>query len=166
VGDFNGDAKPDLAVANENPSNVSILLGNGNGTFQAAANFGVGSQPTSVVVGDFNGDGTLDLAVGNEASTNVSILLGKGDGTFLAPDNYGAGGGPVSIATGDFNGDGKPDLAVANWFAGNVSILLATAGSPVIPESPSVILLPLMGIVAAGLVLIRERRARLGQRIG
>jgi hypothetical protein len=65
VGDLNGDGKPDLAVANYNSNTVSVLLGNGNGTFAAAVNYGTGSFPLSVAIGDLNGDGRLDLAVAN-----------------------------------------------------------------------------------------------------
>src|SRR5438034_348997 len=68
VGDFNGDGNQDLAVANSGSANVSILLGNGDGTFGAASNFGAGGQPHSVAVGDFNGDGNQDLAVANIGS--------------------------------------------------------------------------------------------------
>ena len=79
VGDFDGDGKPDLAVANALSDNVSVLLGNGDGSFQAAKNFGAGSYPVSVAVGDFNGDGKPDLAVANSAynsgSNNVSVLI-------------------------------------------------------------------------------------------
>ncbi len=91
VGDFNGDGKPDLAIANSGSNTVSILLGNGNGTFKAAANYCVGSLPESVAVGDFNGDGKPDLAVANYASGNVSILLGNGNGTFKAAVNLHRG---------------------------------------------------------------------------
>ena len=63
VGDFNGDGKLDLVTANAGADDVSVLLGNGNGTFQAPTNIGIGSNPQSVAVGDFNGDGKLDLAV-------------------------------------------------------------------------------------------------------
>jgi len=123
VGDFNGDGKLDLAVANNGSNNVSILLGNGDGAFQAAADYGAGTEPYSVAVGDFNGDGKLDVVVANEGG-NVSILLGNGDGTFQAAVNYGAESEPTSVAVGDFNGDGKLDLAVANYGSSNVSILL------------------------------------------
>ena len=70
-----------------------MLLGNGDGTFQAAVNYGAGDVPaTSVAVGDFNGDGKADLAVANESdSGNVSVLLGNGDGTFQTAVNYGSG---------------------------------------------------------------------------
>src|SRR5437016_1076340 len=60
VGDFNGDGKPDLAVANYHSDNVAVLLGKGDGTFQPAANYNAGANPQSVAVGDFNGDGKLD----------------------------------------------------------------------------------------------------------
>ena len=123
VGDFNLDGKPDLAVANSDSDNVSVLLGNGLGGFAAATNFGVGSQPFSVAVGDFNLDGKPDLAVANLDSNNVSVLLGNGLGGFAAATNFGAGGAPYSVAVGDFNLDGKPDLAVANFDSNNVSVL-------------------------------------------
>ena len=122
VGDFNGDGKPDLAVTNAN-SSISVLLGNGDGTFQAAVNYGVGSGSSSVAVGDFNGDGKLDLAVAN-GNSSISVLLGNGDGTFQAAVNYGVGSGSSSVAVGDFNGDGKLDLAVANWNGSTISVLL------------------------------------------
>src|SRR5213592_817094 len=71
VGDFNGDGKQDLAVTNISTNSVSILLGNGNGTFGAPATFPVGSTPTSLAVGDFNGDGKQDLAVANLGSNTA-----------------------------------------------------------------------------------------------
>jgi hypothetical protein len=74
VGDFNGDGKQDLAVANISTSSVAILLGNGNGTFGAPATFPVGNTPTSIVVSDFNGDGKQDLAVANLARTPQGFI--------------------------------------------------------------------------------------------
>ena len=121
VGDFNGDGKPDLAVANWGGS-VSVLLGNGNGTFQAAVSYGTGTS-AFVAVGDFNGDGKPDLAVANQ-SGGVSVLLGNGDGTFQAAVNYDPAAGSYSVAVGDFNGDGKPDLALANFSNNSVDVLL------------------------------------------
>src|SRR2546426_457828 len=123
-GDFNGDGKLDLVVANRSSGNVSVLLGNGDGTFQSAVNYDAGIYPQSVAVADFNGDGKLDFAVANFHSGNVSVLLGKGDGTFQTPINYDAADDPHSVAVGDFNGDGKADLAVANLASSNVSVLL------------------------------------------
>src|ERR1700723_358186 len=82
TGDFNGDGKIDLAVANSGSNTVSILLGNGDGTFTAATPVAVGSGPAWLVTGDFNEVGILDLAVVHSGSNTVSILLGNGDGTF------------------------------------------------------------------------------------
>lgn len=134
TGDFNGDGKLDVVTANIGVqgsnvpfNNVSILLGNGDGTFQSAVNYPVGVAPFYVAVGDFNGDGKLDLVTANANSNNVSILLGKGDGTFQDAVNYSVGIEPEWVAMGDFNRDGKLDLAVTNVNAsgiGNVSILL------------------------------------------
>jgi hypothetical protein len=137
VGDFNGDGRLDLAVSitgtypNFKESSVSVLLGNGDGTLQAAQNFAVGIIPGSVVVGDFNGDGRLDVVVtGSDDNGNgrVSILLGNGDGTFQAAQNFPVGNRPNSVVVGDFNGDGRLDLAVAasqdSYLQGTVSILL------------------------------------------
>jgi hypothetical protein len=121
VGDFNCDGNQDLAVGLN--GSVSILLGNGDGTFQAVATYTVGSDPASLAIGDFNGDGHQDLAVTNYGSNNVSILLGNGDGTFQPVVNYLVGMYPRSVAVGDFNGDGNQDLAVVNEGSINVSIL-------------------------------------------
>lgn len=128
VGDFNGDGKLDLAVANFADNTVTILLGNGDGTFTAASGspIPVGSAPDAIVLGDFLGNGKLDLAVANSASNNVTLLLGNGDGTFTeaASSPFPVGNGPTSLAVGDFNGDGRLDLAVTNATDGTVSILL------------------------------------------
>jgi hypothetical protein len=110
--DFNGDGKPDLAVANSGGSTVSIRLGNGAGGFSAGPALAVGEEPWSVAVADFNGDGKLDLAVANQGSDNVSIRLGNGAGGFTPAPDLPISGAPNSVAAGDFNGDGKPDLAI------------------------------------------------------
>src|SRR6266536_1991333 len=97
VGDFNGDGRRDLAVANQVPAGtVSVLLGNGSGSFGARASFAAGNDPSSVAVGDFNGDGKPDLAVTNLDSNNVSVLLGSGTGSFGTATNFAAGSGPTS----------------------------------------------------------------------
>ena len=123
-GDFNLDGKTDLAVANFGGNTVSIFMGNGDGTFQAAQNVSVSNNPFSVSVGDFNGDGKPDLAVGYESSVGISILLGNGDGTFQAPISTAAGFSNYGSVAGDFNKDGKLDLAVADYSSGQIFVLL------------------------------------------
>ena len=129
VADVNGDGKPDLIVANQLGCNscssgvVSVLLGKGDGTFQAAVSYGSGgSDADSVVVADTNGDGKPDLVVMNQAlcgnlcgNGQVGVLLGNGDGTFQAAVIYDAGAYlGYAVAVADLNGDGKPDLVVAD----------------------------------------------------
>ena len=122
--DFNGDGMLDLVVANYFHNTVSILLGNGDGTFQTQSTFATGNYPYTVTTGDFNGDGKLDLAVANYGDNTVSILLGNGDGTFQTQSTFATGAGPFSPKPGDFNGDGKLDLAVGYNSGNRVSILL------------------------------------------
>jgi hypothetical protein len=133
IADVNGDGVPDLITANyysSGSSTVSVLLGNGNGTFQTAQNFSVPTGAEAVAVADLNGDGKPDLAVANEGGGKggvVSVLLGNGDGTFQAAQNTSTGAnGPTSIAVDDFNGDGKPDLVIAFFGTtpGTVSVFL------------------------------------------
>jgi hypothetical protein len=136
VADFNNppDGNLDLAVANHKSNNVSIFMGNGDGTFTEATGspIAVGNRPISIAVQDFDGDGNLDLAVSNFGGKSVSILLGNGSGVFSPATQCdtnlvatcAVGGQPVSIVTGDFNGDGLPDLATADQIGRKVSILL------------------------------------------
>jgi len=112
---------------------VSILLGNGDGTFGQPKNFATGKAPQFITAGDLNGDGKLDLAVANSVSGigTISVLFGNGDGTFqpaLALDT--AGDEPAGIAIADFNGDSFPDIVVANFSSTTVSVFLGnSAGS-------------------------------------
>jgi hypothetical protein len=187
VGDFNGDGVLDLAVANScgndplcnnSPGTVSILLGDGTGSFSSAATspVTVGVNPRSVAVGDFNGDGSLDLTVVNFNDNTVTILKGDGTGNFAPATTtpVPVGVNPTSVAVGDFNGDGNPDLAVANFDDGTVTVLHAlwteSATAPVsfsTPPSHNVLAsyagdaiytpsqstaIPLLGLLNTGLV--------------
>ena len=129
VKDVNGDGKPDILATDGCVDNscsggsVGVLLGNGNGTFQAPISYNPGGSGSfSMAMADVNGDGKLDLLVANTCLTNsncnngtVGVLFGNGDGTFLPPIAYGTGGSDTfSVALADVNGDGKLDLLVAN----------------------------------------------------
>lgn len=125
TGNFNADGILDLAVANRISNTVSILLGNGDGTFvKMGIECITGNNPWSLCAGDFNGDGKSDLATANYDADTVSILLGNGDGTFGLKTDYAIGDCSKSITTGDFNADGKIDLATTSTTGSTVSVLL------------------------------------------
>lgn len=111
--DFNGDGRADIATAG---LDVGVLLGNGNGTFQALAVYPVGVSLTGITSGDFNNDAKLDLAVSLNDTIEVGVLLGNGDGTFRAVSRFSTGGasGVTSVIAADFNRDGKLDLMTSN----------------------------------------------------
>lgn len=128
-GDFNRDGNGDLVTANYDNTEgttVSVLLGNGDGTFRAPVYCRTGLAPVSVAVGDFNRDHKPDLAVANARNNTVSVLLGNGDGTFQMHVDYATGYFPSSIAAADFNRDGALDLVTANSFdnVNTMSLLL------------------------------------------
>jgi hypothetical protein len=157
VGDFNGDGIQDLAVANYNNNNVTILLGNGLGGFTAAPGgpIPVGLEPLSLAVGDFNGDGLADLVATNDFG-NVTVLLGNGVGGFTAtagsPIAVGSGRSePCSVVVGDFNRDGIQDLAIADCLQDNISILLGTGSGAfeAAPASPFAVEFGVYSLVAA-----------------
>jgi hypothetical protein len=140
TGDFNGDGKLDLAMtartSNASVYAASVLLGNGDGTFQPQTEYTIGDEPAQIVAGDFNGDGKLDLATvnacgddpncGPTSSATISILAGNGDGTFQNHLDFPAGFQASQIVEGDFNDDGKADLATAS---GTLYVLLQTSAA-------------------------------------
>ncbi len=137
VADLDGDGKPDIAVANTCISspcgNVGVLLGNGDGTFQASVPYGTGGlQPRAIVVADWNADGKSDLVVANGCASsacttgNVAVLTGNGNGTFQPAVTHGAGGLAFGTAVADVNGDSKLDVLVT--VPTNVSVLLTPTG--------------------------------------
>ena len=129
AGDFNSDGRVDIVVGNRPGAGVGILLGNGDGTFQPAADYG--SPSASVAAADFNNDGKMDLVT----APDVRILLGNGDGTFQTSEDYdSSGNGIFAITVGDFNGDGNADVAAVE-FGDYIEVLLGkgdgTLKSPV-----------------------------------
>ena len=136
IGDFNGDGKPDLAVANGGSNTVSVLLnttapGETVASYSGHSTFATGSAPYSVSIGDFNGDGKPDLAISNSSSDTVSVLLnttapGATVVSYSGQATFSTGSSPASVSIGDLNGDGKPDLAIANGGSNTVSVLLNT----------------------------------------
>jgi Flp pilus assembly secretin CpaC len=126
--DFNSDGNLDLAIVSQTTNNVTILLGNGNGTFNLATGspFAVGKFPVAIATGDVNDDTHPDIAVVNQTDNSVSVLLGNGDGTFTSALNspLGTGQTPTAVAITDFNGDGNPDIAVTDPATDSVSVFL------------------------------------------
>jgi hypothetical protein len=144
VGHLRGARAPlDLVTANGDfPGTVSVLLGNGDGTFQPAVKIPIGqeSNPRSVALADLNGDGHLDIVTTNQFDLNqrtagIDVLFGNGDGTFQAPQFIPTGGLVGSVVAGDLNGDGFPDLittgqqfnVLLNQGDGTLSAPVATA---------------------------------------
>jgi hypothetical protein len=133
VGDFNQDGKPDLAVTTLD--SVVVLLGNGDGTFQAGVSYALDSliDPSAILVGDFNGDGKPDLLVG-KSSNAVSILIGNGDGTFQPAVDIPVGKSERGWVAGDFDGDGGLDLAAASV---GTNALYVALNAPVVGIYPA-----------------------------
>jgi hypothetical protein len=122
--DLNGDGRQDLAILNGEDNSFEILLGNGDGTFQAPVAYSVGATPGLIAVADFNEDGKLDLAILYITAKQVSILLGNGDGTFSPGGTLATGNFPGDVKVGDLNNDGHADLVVPNQDDDDVKIFL------------------------------------------
>lgn len=123
IADFSRDGLLDIVTSNYNSNNVSLLRGNGNGTFQAAQNFTMGTAPNAIAMGDLNRDGGLDIVTANFGSGNITVRLGTNTG-FIVPVNFAAGGNPVDVEVADVNRDGSLDILVLNQASVNMSVLI------------------------------------------
>lgn len=159
--DLSSTTTTDLAVANEADGTISIMQGNGDGTFQAPTTVQLlaGFEPTAMAAYDFNGDGHEDLAITstNASGTggNVSILLGNGDGTFQPAISAPTGNFPVSVAVANFHNGlagSYVDVAVSNQNDNSISIFQINSDGTfsTSSSSPSLIQLP-AGYKPAGL---------------
>jgi hypothetical protein len=125
--DLDGDDDKDLVTANdlEPPDNVSMLLNNGDGTFQEAVNYTAGIHPKSIFAADLDNDGDNDLAVADSGSNDVSIFINNGNATFQDAAYYSVADYPTAVISVDFNNDGFNDIATANKaISYDVSVLL------------------------------------------
>lgn len=133
VGNFNGDANPDLVVANVNSSLLTVLLGNGSGGIASIQSLATGPAPRKIATGDWNRDGLTDLAVVVGGSHTLAIHEGNGNGAFGAPTFYGGFTSAADLAAGDFNGDGFADIAVATGATPPTMILLGDGDGGFVP---------------------------------
>jgi VCBS repeat-containing protein len=134
VGDFNGDARPDLAIADAYSGTISVLFGNAGGGFslQTDPPYAAGSFPASIAVGDFNADQHPDLAVADQLTGDILMLRGRNDGTFIRPaERVATVAEPGSVVVANLNSDTDPDLVVAEHvsFGSNLSRVLVLLGS-------------------------------------
>lgn len=133
--DLNGDTYPDVVVADIGESVLRVLLGNGDGTFDAGSDVSVAADPIALAIADFNNDTYLDVAVVHESQDLVAILFGDGTGALTADNTIAVGDAPSALALGDFDNDGEIDLAVTNAGADTVSVLKG-AGDGTFSNSP------------------------------
>jgi hypothetical protein len=138
IADLDADGYQDIVTANNGfdrrGHTVSVLLGNGDGTFEPKRDYRTGVNPCSVVIGDLNGDGALDLATADAGGNTVSVLLGTGNGRFGAARSYPTGRVPRGVAIGDLNSDGKLDLATADSVSHTVSVFLNSGNGRFVPK--------------------------------
>jgi uncharacterized protein (TIGR03437 family) len=146
VADVNGDHKPDIVVSTIDPGSVSVLLGNGDGTFQPDKIITSANTPDELVLADLNGDGIADLVFTDMDPSNdipiVEVALGTGGGTFSKPVSYSVAGGGVTI--GDVNGDGVPDIVTngvtilfgdgKGGFGSRRDFLVEASGDPIVTD--------------------------------
>ena len=133
VGDLNNDNIVDVISANPGDNNVSVLLGNGDGTLQPHRTFPAGAQPSAVALFDVNSDDNLDVVVTNPSS--ASLLSGNGDGTFQPRVQIGGLPNLGAVTTGDVNGDAIADVILAST-RGELQVLLGGGAATFVTTLP------------------------------
>ncbi len=113
LGDFNGDGRQDVAVAEDDDGTVSVALNQGGGFFAARVTTTVGGRPVAVASGRINADATVDLVVLDVLNDRVAVLYGNGNGTFVAGPSVAVARRPQRLRIADLNGDGRADVVVA-----------------------------------------------------
>ena len=126
VGDLNNDGKPDIVTGDVTSSTVSVLLGNGDGTFGIASTIGVLKVPTSVAIGDVTHDSMPDIVVSNRLDGAVTLVENIGEGLLETTVSYGIGGSPDRIVLADVSGDGFPDVVINDISSDVLSVLIST----------------------------------------
>lgn len=152
VGDFNGDNKTDIAVANYGVNNIGILLGIGNGNFSTALTIPTGSSngnPFNIIARDFNHDNKLDLAYSILTTNETGVMLGLGNGSFATPVMYTGGSNPYTVVAADFNMDSHVDLVIINGGSPDLSIFYGIGNGAF--QSP--ITYPLGGLSSYGIAV-------------
>ncbi len=124
IDDFNADGAADLAVTNQNSNNVSVLLGDGTGTFKRKMDFPAGGAPQRIAAADLDGDRNVDLILPITMGNAVAVLFGDREANFSAPTLFPVVGGPFMVVVADFNGDARLDLAVGTQTAGSRRVAL------------------------------------------
>jgi Ca2+-binding RTX toxin-like protein len=135
LADLNDDNQLDVIKTNPDLDSISVLLGNGNGSFGSENTYPMGDFPRGIVLGDLNHDSVLDVVTSNRDSNNVSVRLGNGDGSFAAKTDYAVQRGPEhQIVLADVNGDAELDLIVPNLGSNTVSVLLGNGNGSFQPQ--------------------------------
>lgn len=135
IADMNRDGKGDLLLTDTTKGAISVVLGNGDGTFRTPLSVAAGRTPQAVASADLNGDGNPDLLAADQAGAELYAYLGSGDGTVGAPQRLltDKGGAPLWISTGDLNKDGRMDAVVANLSTANISLFLGKGDGTFFP---------------------------------
>ncbi len=134
--DFNGDGNTDITVANINDNTISVLLGNGNGSYAPQQTIGVGTTPRGIAVLDVDGDGDGDIVNSNLGSNNLSLHLNDGNGVFGTATTLNSGlNGEWSLASGDMNNDGFLDIVVASGTSSQIQVLTGNGNGTFTPQA-------------------------------